>query len=119
MENEELLNKIMDISISIARMETQQISLKEMIAGEFALIQREQISVIGKVDDMEKELKKVVLNNKEEIEKVSSKMELRVKELEVSVKANDIFKMQVKIALTLIMTAVAFGNQLFKLLGWD
>lgn len=127
MENEELLNKIMDISIAIARIESQQSSMKEMIASEFILIQKEQTSVMSKVDDMDKDIRQIQKDSKvdlerkyeeakDEFEKVYGKMESRIKDLESRVDLNEKFKMKIMIGGSLVMGAVVFGNHLVKFL---
>lgn len=127
MENEKILNKIMDISIAIARMESQQAALKEMIASEFVLIQKEQTSVMGKVDDMDKDIRQIQKDSKaelerkyeeakEEFERIHSRMENRINELEVKVNNNEKFKLKITIALSLIGGAIVFGNHLIKLI---
>lgn len=126
MENEELLNKIMDISIAIARIQTQLTSQEKMLQNEFTLIQREQMSVMNKVEDMDKDIKIIQKDSKIELErkyneakvefeKVYSKMELRIKELEKRVDLNERFKLKIMVAIGLVGGGVAFGGQLVKL----
>jgi tellurite resistance protein len=123
MENDELLKNIMAISIAIARIETQLTSQEKMMANEFILIQKEQTQVMSKVDDMDKDVRQIQkefkLNLEKKHEDLKVELNKKIDVLEDRVDENDKFKLKITIAITLIVSAVAFGNQIIRLLGLE
>lgn len=129
MDNDELLKNIMQLNVAIARMESQQLSLKEMITSDFSLIQKEQNRVIGKVETMEKNIKQMQEDSrhelelkyelaKEEFNKIKVSLETRIKALEIQVDENKTFKIQIMAIVGFLIGVVAFGGQVAKILGW-